>query len=144
MIFMTRLIRNPLVVFRVGQFHEDGTITAQAVTGEIVHLNRFDIETPRMCCPECGVPVIYIKDKTAANKHAECPEYAKHMWQNCYKASYDTKKFNRTQRRSATKQAVMWLNRWKATKSTNRLITEQDTLQFQRLSERGFEGELPQ
>ena len=111
MMFVTRSIdktRTPLIV---GGFQED-TLTCRMPKGEILRIPRELVETPVLCCDQCGLPVIVKLDKKTRKDYAECPDNARHMYDDYYTASHDTTKFNHNQRRKLRKEAQKWLLRW--------------------------------
>jgi len=104
--------RTPLMV---GEIHEDGSVTAVTPKGEMLHVSRFDIETPVVACEKCGKAVLLKKEKHTDKEYAECPDHARHMYDSYFAASHDVKNFSHDKRREMCRKAVYWLNKWRRT-----------------------------
>jgi len=112
MIYTTHTIdstRTPLIV---GQFFDDSVLAATS-DGQIFKVPRAMIETPVLCCKKCGKPVLLKIAKRTKKEYTECPDHARHMYEELYAASHDVKNYSRGTRRKFYKQALMWLGVWR-------------------------------
>ena len=115
MIWTTRTIDPSHTKLMIGHIHEDGDVDAVTPTGMEVCVPRFMIETPVLRCRVCGQPARLLIDKKSKKEMAECPDYARHMYDQYFSASHDFKRFTRKQRRDLHKKAHHWLNTWRRT-----------------------------
>lgn len=108
--YMTRSIfsdRTPLLVGEV----TDDSVLVRTPRGEILDVPRFWVETPTLCCARCDKPVIKV---TIHRKEVvQCPDHARHMYEACFSASHDKRRYNHKQRRDLTRQAMYWLKQWR-------------------------------
>ena len=111
MMFTTRTIDESHTPLLVGEFYDDAVI-ARTPSGEILRVSRFFIETPQLCCSNCGKAALLKHDKRQRKDYAECPDHARHMYDAMFAASHDTKQYNRKQRHKFYAQAVHWLGVW--------------------------------
>ena len=115
MMIVTHTIDESHTPLMVGEIHEDGSVTAVTSKGELMHVPRFDIETPVVSCEKCGKAVLLKKNKRTGKEFAECPDNARHMYDAYFAASHDVKNYSHDNRRKMYKKAVYWLNIWRRT-----------------------------
>lgn len=112
MMYITRTIDASRIPLIVGKFFDD-SVLARTPRGEVLRIPRFCIETPVLRCSQCGKDVVLKHDVHKNKDFAECPDYARHMYEQCYAASHDIQKYNRKARHALRKQSVHWLNIWR-------------------------------
>ncbi len=112
MMYTTRTIDVSHTSLMVGKFFDD-SVLARTPQGEVLRIPRFCIETPVLCCSQCGKNVVLKHDVHKNKDFAECPDRARHMYEQCYTASHDIAKYNRKARHMLRKQSALWLNKWR-------------------------------
>ena len=112
MLYLTHTVTPDRTLLIVGKFYDDGVL-ALTPDRQILRVPRCLIETPVLCCKQCRKPALLLRHPHTHKDYTECPDIARHKYEELYAASIDTNRYNRKQRHVFTRKAKHWLNKWR-------------------------------